>query len=75
MNNNIRRLFLLLYNNRVIVSATNLSDFMRAIESEDIGFKLSLSTLRTRFIDAEYFPILGLNGRKYFMQKIENDKD
>ncbi len=48
---------------------------MRAIESEDIGFKLSLSTLRTRFIDAEYFPILGLNGRKYFMQKIENDKD
>jgi hypothetical protein len=72
MNNQIKRLYLLIYDNTVLIGSTNLSDFLKNIKDEDIGFKLSISTLRTRFLENNRFSHAQGN-RIYWLQKIDND--
>lgn len=74
MNKNVKRLFFLIYNDTVLVVSTNLLNFLEQVKDQDIGFKASLSTLRTRFLDNNIFS--HTEGKRiYWFQKIENDKE
>ena len=75
MNNKIQRFYILIFDNNVIIVETNLKHFYRKVIEEDIGFKMSLSTMRSRFLDKSHFPFQAIGGRLYYFQKIENDEN
>jgi hypothetical protein len=73
MNNKIQCFFLLIFENNCIVIETNLKNFYEKIIERDVGLKMSLSTLRKRFLENTSFSILIQHNRIYHFQKIENE--
>lgn len=72
MNNKIKYFFLLISDNEAIVIETNLKKFYEEVVEKDIGLKMSLSTLRSRFIENTYFGFPSLSGNIYYFQKTTN---
>lgn len=72
MNNQIKRLFIIICENNVLFASSNLSDFYKKIIIQKIGFKISLSTLRSRFLQDNRISH-HYNDKIYYLQKIEND--
>jgi len=65
---------MLIFDNSVIIVETNLNHFYQKVIEEDIGFNMSLSTLRNRFLKNDNFRFQQIGGRLYYFQKIENDE-
>ncbi len=73
MNNQTKRIYTLVQDNYVLVVDTSLNSFYKKITHEDIGIKLSISTIRNRFKRAKWFSEL-VGRRVFHFQKIENKK-
>jgi hypothetical protein len=73
MNKNIKELYLLVYDNVVLETATNLKDFHHKVLLQDIGFNYSLSTLSKRFKADKRISHTTNVGRVYWMQKVSNE--
>lgn len=75
MNNNIDKLFLLIYNDEVVVIESNLTAFYTTIKSKEIDIGMGLTTLRNRMKDTLriYIPNSSKQNKYYYIQKYLND--
>lgn len=72
MNNQTRRIYLLIFNNSALIVTTNLSSFYQQILDLDIGYSSSYSTLRNQFKESNSLTF-NQGSRVYWLQKVENN--
>jgi hypothetical protein len=73
MNKNIDKLFILIYNNKVLFVETNVLDFYKRVVNQAIGYSTSYGTMKNRFKDTLRFSHTDANGRVYWIEKILNE--
>lgn len=71
MNKRFKKVYILIYNNKVLVIDTNLSSFYKRVDELDIGYRYSESYLRNSFKENKRFNISNpTSGAQYWFELV-----